>query len=348
MHKFVRNLITEWRKLKLPFSGQTFVVAVSGGADSISLLLALHDLLTRKKLDLRFVVAHFNHNLRGQESDADEAFVKRLTAELGFELAVGHGQPLHEGNVEQNARLARYAFLGQTAANLHACGVLTAHTMNDQAETFLMNLIRGSGVDGLSGMKTVRSFKFQVSGFRLEGNNLKPDNVKPETLLLVRPLLSWAKRLDTENFCRESEIEYRYDSRNEATAFKRVRIRKMLLPMLTDFNPNIIETLANTANLIGLLSEPTSKHPREQADEMLEALSLSEVKSLSKPDLYRTLRKWLGEKRGNLRSLELKHIEAIERLIFSRKSGRSVELPNGDTVVKQDGKLVFTNIKVDK
>ncbi|MBC7900696.1 MAG: tRNA(Ile)-lysidine synthetase, partial [Saprospiraceae bacterium] len=87
MHKFVRNLITEWRRLELPFSGQTFIVAVSGGADSVSLLLALHDLKGRKKLDLRFIAAHFNHNLRAAESDADEAFVKQLTVKLGLELA---------------------------------------------------------------------------------------------------------------------------------------------------------------------------------------------------------------------------------------------------------------------
>lgn len=341
MHKFVRNLITEWRKLELPFSGEIFIVAVSGGADSVSLLLALHDLKERKKLDLRFIIAHFNHNLRGAESDADEEFVKHLTTEFGFELALGHGKISHEGNLEQNARTARYAFLTETAKNLNAHGVLTAHTMNDQAETFLMNLIRGSGVAGLSGMKAVRSLKFQVSSSKSdEKNEDETLNLKP---FLIRPLLSWAKRIDTENFCRQSEAEYRYDTMNEDMAFKRVRIRKILLPLLMDFNPNIVETLVNTADLLRFEDE----RPAVSSQQSVENLSLEELKNLTKPALYQTLRKWLGGKRGNLRSLELKHIEAIERLILSRKSGKTVELPNGETVVKQYGKLEFANIKVD-
>ena len=159
MHKFVRSLITEWRRLGLPFGGETIVVAVSGGADSLSLLLSLDDLRTRKKLELRIVAAHFNHKLRGHESDADEEFVRQLAIDKDIELAIGHGPIAEKGNVEQNARNARYAFLFQTAKNLNAWGVATAHTMNDQAETFLLNLIRGSGRDGLSGMPPVREWR---------------------------------------------------------------------------------------------------------------------------------------------------------------------------------------------
>ncbi|MEJ7849614.1 MAG: tRNA lysidine(34) synthetase TilS [Pyrinomonadaceae bacterium] len=377
MHKFVRNLITEWRKLELPFSGQTFIIAVSGGADSISLLAALHDLKERKKLDLRLVAAHFNHNLRGAESDADEDFVKQLTSKFGFELAVGHGKISKDGNLEQNARAARYAFLIETAENLKAYGVLTAHTMNDQAETFLMNLIRGSGIDGLSGMRPVRSFEPTMPDSKLKIQNSKPKSensnsenltFEPGTLnfepLLIRPLLTWAKRIDTENFCSENEIEFRYDTMNEDMAFRRVRIRKMLIPMLVDFNPKIIETLAKTSSLLaesepeaiatGFFS-PEPKNPvaiapgsdkstlvkPEVAGIFDRELTIKLLKSLPQPDLYRALRIWLKHKRGNLRSLERKHIEAIERLVLSRKSGRTVELPNGEAVVKQEGKLLF-------
>ncbi|MGI8410834.1 MAG: tRNA lysidine(34) synthetase TilS [Pyrinomonadaceae bacterium] len=367
MHNFVRNLITEWRRLGLPFAGETFIAAVSGGADSISLLLALHDLQKRKKFNLRIVVAHFNHDLRGVESQKDEDFVKHLTGELGFELALGRGKIPGEGNLEQNARNARYEFLTSTTENLHAYGVLIAHTMNDQAETFLINLIRGSGAQGLSGMKAVRSLKSQVSSLKPENNDLGLETLDfgPWTLdlkpLLIRPLLTWAKRIDTENFCRENETEYLYDTMNEDLAFKRVRIRKVLLPMLADFNPNIVETLARTAELMRHLSEPPASaggfvsEPPASAGGLMpgnpdqpDELKLKDLKTLPKPDLYLTLRQWLEQKRGNLRSLELKHIEAIERLILSTKSGRTVELPGGETVVKQDAKLIFRNIKVDK
>lgn len=163
MHKFVRNLITEWRRLDLPFEGGTVLVAVSGGADSVSLLLAIHDLIQRKKLGHRIVAAHFDHGLRGAESDADATFVRELTTKLGNELVLKHGKVAAKGNLEQNARDARYAFLTETAQNLDAFAVLTGHTINDQAETFLLNLIRGSGIAGLAGMRAKRSFEFRVS-----------------------------------------------------------------------------------------------------------------------------------------------------------------------------------------
>lgn len=320
VHSFVRNLITEWRRLDLPVADATVVIAVSGGADSVSLLMAMHEMRQREKHSLRLVAAHFNHKLRGAESDADEEFVRHLTSERGIELAVGHGNIETSGNLEQNARHARYAFLTRTAENLHAFGVLTGHTVNDQAETFLMNLIRGSGIDGLSGMKAVR---------KLTDHGSK--------LLLVRPLLKWAKRGDTEQYCRDLGIEYRYDTMNEDTAFKRVRIRKILLPLLEDLNPNIIETLANTAELM----QHAAVSSEDVASEIPDELDLKYLKGLEKDELYRTLRNWLSHKRGTNRQLQLKHIQAVERLVLSEKSGKVAELPGGASVVRSGGKLRF-------
>ena len=194
MHRFVRSLITEWRKLGLPFTDETLIVAVSGGADSLSLLLALHDLRQRKKLKLRIVAAHFNHKLRGAESDADEEFVKHLAAEKGFELALGHGPIAAEGNLEQNARNARYDFLTRTADNLKAYGVLTAHTMNDQAETFLLNLIRGSGIDGLSGMRPIRDLNDAVTRRRGDAGieDDDPASASPRLPIPASPFLPFS------------------------------------------------------------------------------------------------------------------------------------------------------------
>ncbi len=343
MHDFVRNLLTEWRKLDLPFENAAFVAAVSGGADSVSLLIALYELRKLKKLNLRFIIAHYNHDLRGEESEKDEQFVKNLAGEFGFELVLGKGKISQEGNLEQNARLARYEFLTQTAENLHAQGVLTAHTLNDQAETFLINLIRGSGLEGLGGMKAVRSLKSQVPSPMPEDES-KIQNPKSK-ILLIRPLLNWAKREDTENFCRLSEIEFRYDAMNEDLAFRRVRVRKVLLPLLEDFNPKIVETLAKTANLLREEAEllDAATMGRGDAEILTEGaeIRLRDLKELSKPNLYRVLREWLKTNRGDLRGLETKHIKAIESLIFSRKSGKTIELPNKETVVKQNGNLLF-------
>jgi len=338
MNKFVRNLLTEWRKLSLPFEDETFIVAVSGGADSVSLLLALDDLRKRKKLKLRFVIAHYNHDLRGKESESDAEFVKNLAEKLDYEFTIGKGKIDKKGNLEQNARLARYKFLLAAAENFHAHGILTAHTINDQAETFLLNLIRGSGVSGLSAMRAVNP------NFNLQDKNHSFES----SIKLVRPLLNWANREDNEKYCHENKIEFCRDAMNEDLNFKRVRVRKILLPLLKEFNPKIIETLATTSRLLQTdhdVSELTEFHKPERNKD---SLSLKNLINLSKQTLYEVLRDWLKANLGNLRQIEQKHIEATERLIKSRKSGRIVELPNNISVVKANGKIHLEERKVEK
>jgi tRNA(Ile)-lysidine synthase len=162
---------------------------------------------------------------------------------------------------------------------------------------------------------------------------------------LVRPLLSWASRSDTEEFCVWNGIEYRTDPMNHDDKFSRVRIRKTILPLLAEINPKIVQTLARTADLMG---RNTDSPESDWSPEHREDLALKDLKALERPALYAALRSWLRTRRGNLRSLQLKHIEAIENLITSRKSGTTVELPGGGSVVKQRGALTFRNIKVDK
>lgn len=328
-------------------SGETIVIAVSGGADSVSLLLAVHDLVERRKIAVRLVAAHFNHKLRGPESEADEQFVRELCIQLNIEFAVGSTALQATGNVEQNARRARYEFLAKTSENLGAYAVLTGHTINDQAETFLLNLVRGSGPDGLCGMKPVRPIGDapppQPDGCEPEVDEENP-LLFPESTLLARPLLRWAKRRETEGFCGDKGVEYRYDTMNDDTAFRRVRIRKILLPLLEDMNPNIIETLANTATL---MQDAVRRSPETTLRVEAKDLSLGQLISLPQPALYSTLRRWLRFNRGNTRSLQLKHIQAVERLIHSNKSGKTAELPAGGRVVKAGGKLLFEENKVE-
>jgi tRNA(Ile)-lysidine synthase len=324
MRDFERRLITEWRQLELPADEAVVVVAVSGGADSISLLITLDELRTAVKLDLRIVAAHFNHKLRGDESDADEAFVRELCVSRNIELAVGHSPNKPRSNIEQAARLDRYDFLRRTADALKASHVLTAHTVNDQAETFLLNLIRGSGVTGLSGMRPIRD---------LSEND-------PSTTL-ARPLLGWARRSDTEAYCHEIGVEYRSDTMNEDEAFTRVRIRKILLPLLQDFNPKIVERLAETARLLG-------QEIGQKAEMTAEPLKLASLKPMPEGELNRLLRSWIAANRGDLKGMGLKHIEAVRSLINSRKSGKTVEIPGGSTVQKQAGTLVFNKNNIEK
>jgi len=339
MQPFVRYLVTEWRRLEMPFAGQTLIIAVSGGADSVSLLLGMHDLQRRAKFRHRLVAAHFNHQLRDGESDADEEFVRGLTTQLRIELATGRDGMETNGNLEQNARRARYAFLRKTAENLDAFAVLTGHTINDQAETVLMNLVRGSGPDGPSGMKSVRQLADEHST-----ESTRSEKLPFADTLLVRPLLTWAKQIDTEAFCRDSEVEYRYDTMNEDTAFKRVRIRKILLPLLEDMNPNIIETLANTASLMQRTVDGSAAASAISDDGG--TLDLKELRTVPEVDRGREIRNWLARCRGTTRQLQLKHIQAIERLAVSQKSGRTIEVPGGK-VVKSAGRLVFEENRVE-
>ena len=324
MHRFVRNLITEWRRLKLPFDGERVIVAVSGGADSTALLLALAELRDRKKLTNELIVAHFNHKFRGQKSDADERFVKKLSKDHGLEFFSVCGGLIGHSNLEQRARNERYAFLTTVAVERRAAIVVTAHTINDQAETFLLNLIRGSGIDGLRAMPVKR---------QLEGD-----------VILARPLLNWAARQYTVEFCNTNKIKFRQDAMNDDLNFTRVKIRRKVLPDLAKINPKIIETLARTAELV---ASSQSKSGDNLQNGPLETLSVKAARSLDENGLNTHIRSWLRERRGNLRGITLKHIGAVARLVNSPKSGRVVELPGGGRVVKGGGELAFRDIKLE-
>ena len=335
MNKFVRGLITEWRRLDLPFDGETMIVAVSGGADSTALLLALNDLRQRKKLDIRFVVAHFDHGLRGEESDADAEFVKSLAIELGFEYLSQKGNVQKTGNLEQNARIARYDFLFDAATKENAYAVLTGHTMNDQAETFLINLIRGSGPDGLSAMPAIREMLSEK----------EEKDARQRSPLLIRPLMQWAFRDDTEEFCRTSNIIYRSDTMNADPSFTRVRIRQELIPLLETFNPRIVRTLARTAERLKDVAEIEQNIPKDLACHTF--LEIRLLKELKKSERHAVIREWLRYNRGHLRGIGMDHIEAIESLALGKKSGRIVEIPVFQRVLKKDGRLSLRQIEVE-
>lgn len=332
--KFARALLQEWRSLKLPLSDALAVVGVSGGADSVALLLALDELIQANKLNIRIVVAHLDHRLR-KESGADARWVKELAARLDHEALIKR-VPVKilarrsGDNLEQAARLARYKWFAEVAQKRGANLVLTAHTMDDQAETVLLNLLRGSGTDGMSGMEPVRLLN--AVGKRM----------------LARPLLAWAHRRDTEGFCRFHSIDFRHDEMNEDEAFARVRVRRQLLPMMQSFNPRITEALARTAELL----RDDSRALDSAAQRLLELSTDNSAKRHQlRTDLIadappalrrRALRLWLESRRGDLRRLELVHVRAVENLVTQNRGGRTIELPGRSTVSRKSGLLTFT------
>ena len=205
-------LLSEWRKLRLPSSGETVVVAVSGGADSTALLLAIDELRKRHKLHTTICVAHLDHRLR-KTSGKDAKWVAAAGDKSSvIRSIIGRSKVAEDAraasdNLEQAAREARYAFLERTAKRVSANYVLTAHTMDDQAETVLLRLMRGSASYGLAGMDAVRPI------------------AKNSTVKFVRPLL-WARRIETENYCRIRKTEFLADEMNEDQSFARVKVRQ--------------------------------------------------------------------------------------------------------------------------
>jgi tRNA(Ile)-lysidine synthase len=318
----------------------TVVVAVSGGADSVALLLALDELVKSGKLNLSLWVAHLNHKLR-LTSAADARWVVRLARQLGHKSSVGNVEvetlaKATGDNLEQAARRARYEFLAKTANRNRAEIVLTAHTMDDQAETVLLNLLRGSGLDGLGGIEPVRALD--------EGSEV----------LLARPLLSWTRRRAAATYCQSLGIEIRADEMNKDERFARVRVRTQLLPLMQSFNPKLVEALARTAELLrednraldlaaGRLLE-ISRATKEGARAVGKDCPplRTDVLALAHSSLRRrALRQWLRNCRGDLRRIERVHVSAVETLLFGDRGGRIVELPGGAKVSRRRGLLHF-------
>src|SRR3989441_2005872 len=337
---FARALLREWRKLKLATTDATVIVAVSGGADSVALLLALDELVKSGKLNLRLYVAHLNHKLR-PASDADARWVARLAKQLGHKSSVGSIEvetlaKTTGDNLEQAARRARYDFLAKSANRNQAEIVLTAHTMDDQAETVLLNLLRGSGLDGLGGIEPVRTLNDRNDA------------------LLARPFLSWATRRNTATYCQNRGIKFRVDEMNTDERFARVRVRTHLLPLMQSFNPKLVEALARTAEVLR-----EDNHALALAAGRLLELSVATTESAGaggkacpplRTDLLgsaqsalrrRALRQWLRKCRGDLRRIEHVHVLAVESLVFGDRSGRIVELPGGARVARRRGRLHF-------
>lgn len=336
LNQFPRQLLVEWRKLKLPMSDEMIVVAVSGGADSTALLLAIHELKTHNRLATDLCVAHLDHRLR-KSSAKDAKWVSELAGKLGYRIVIGRSKVAENAraasdNLEQAAREARYAFLERTAKKVSSSYVLTAHTMDDQAETVLLRLMRGSAAAGLGGMEALRPL------------------TKNSSIKLARPLL-WARRTETEDYCRVRKTEFLSDEMNDDQRFARVKVRKQLLPLMQSFNNRIVEALSRTASQL----REDGAVLFDNSDALLRLASVSNQENETKSPMLdvkllanappalrrRALRQWLSEARGTARRLEMVHLLAVEKLLEGSAGGRMVELPGGGRVSRRRNRLEF-------
>lgn len=325
MTKLEQKLKAAVRRLGIE-KAPSLLVAVSGGADSVSLLDALTRLNKRGKLPARILVAHLNHQLRAEESDEDEAFVIQLARQNNLEYFVEQS-PVAEitrsekGNLEATARRLRYDFLARAAQMCGAGFVLAAHTQDDQAETILMRLLRGSGAEGLRGIHQVRRLSQSVE--------------------LVRPMLA-VTRAEVIEHCKHYNLKFRTDSSNDLPDFTRNRIRQELLPLMRSFNPRSDEALTRLADL---LAEDSDFLHQIALDALAEAkkeigLSAKTLREQAPAIRRRVLRLWLEEKRGGLQRIEAVHLKAIEQLILRNHGGRVIELPADWKVLLKSGILI--------
>ena len=305
------------------FPPRKIVVAVSGGADS----LALADLLHRSQrlFGLELCIAHFEHGLRGQDSLDDAAYVKSFAENLGVEFFMENGDvqsfaAAQKISVETAARQLRYEFLARVRLQKNFDAIALAHHADDQAETILMRLIRGSGVTGLSAMK-----------FRADS----PHG------LLIRPLLRF-KKWELENYCRARNLLPRIDATNFDAVATRNKIRLELLPALEKFNPAITETLCRFAEISAADSDfidaETEKiYPRVVRNGEI----LREDFLKLHPAIQReVIKKFIAEQTGGVTDFGFTNFDAVRKVLANGLAG--VELPKNFRANLKRGKLSIT------
>ncbi len=224
--------------------GDTLVIGVSGGPDSLTLLHALK--MLAPELELKLHVAHLNHQLRGDASDADEEFVVWLAREWGLPIANASWDVrgyAHENHfsIEEAARNLRYQFLIGVANQVHANAIAVAHNADDQVETILLHFLRGAGLTGLRGMEYKSSVINSQSS--VNGNQF---SVGSKQVNLIRPLLN-VTRAEIENYCVENNLQPRLDESNLDTTILRNRLRHEVIPYLEMINPNLRAVIRHSA-----------------------------------------------------------------------------------------------------
>lgn len=320
----VKNTISRQNLIE---RGSSVLVAVSGGADSVCLLHIMSKISKIYEFDIS--AAHLNHCIRGAEADLDEEYVVSLCDKLHIKCFTERTDvpklAKSKGLTEEEAgRQARYKFFSRITSENNIDYIATAHNKNDQAETVLMRIIRGSGLTGLRGIKYKRE-----------------DGV-------IRPLLD-VSREEIEGYCCEAELDFKTDSTNKDDNYTRNKIRHQLIPLVSEINPSAVDALSNLSKTLGedadfiddyakrlyaRINPPIFKGSCKAID--IESLKLINSRSI----VSRLIILCARDAMGSNYSLEKKHIDSIYDFIESESNG-SINLPKGLTVQKRYGWLEF-------
>jgi len=342
-----QRVLANIRRRKMLNPGDRVGVAVSGGADSVGCLRLLERL--HRRLGIALLVVHFDHGLRGTESDADAEFVVELARRLGLECLMERGDVLatalkNKWNLEDAGRRMRYAFFERLVAKGKATRIAVAHTEDDQAETVLAHLLRGTGPTGLSG-------------------------IHPETGPIVRPLLG-ERREAVRQYLREIEQPWREDSTNLDVRRVRARVRERLLPMLErDFANHVTSRLAALAGLAreeqvfwdALVEDRLRRFVRRDRGKSLIGIRdlLAPIQGLlqrgeemggqrvlwQRTLTERLVRQLYEGARGTRVGLGLRHVEQVIHLAGESPSGSRLDLPGGIAVERNFDELVFSRAR---
>ena len=325
-----RRVLGHIRKHRILTSGEHALVGVSGGPDSTALLVILSRL--RPKLDIDLTAAHFDHMLRTRREAADDArFVKAVAARLDVPLLNGAADVRasarrNHHSLEDIARRLRYAFLGEQALSTGASSVAVGHTLDDQAETILLHLIRGAGLDGLAGMRPRSAWPFGAG----------PD--------LARPLLG-IRRGETARYCRELGVDPRADPTNLLPVATRNRLRHELMPVLRRFNPKIEEAVARLADAVagesGYVDELARSYFTDVASTSPTTVSITRRDLLAGHPAFarRLIRLALEQARGSATDMEAVHLETL--LDALHKPPGSYSLPAGFIATTDQRSLII-------
>ena len=317
--------------------GTAVLCAVSGGADSVCLLHALYRL--RGRLGFSLAAAHYNHQLRGAESDRDAAFVEQFVELCCGESRQPDGRilpavPLYSGSgdvagraretgrgVEETAREMRYAFLQQAARQAGARYIATAHTADDNAETLLFHLARGSGLRGLGG-------------------------IPPERGNIIRPLLTTTRR-EVEDYLAYYALPHVEDSSNQSDDYARNRIRRQVVPVLEDLFPGFAARMADTAARLRADEDCLAARAEEALAQLEEgpgclSVPAQAVAGLPQPLAVRAARSLLGRMNGGCDNCTAAHLEGLVDLCRSPDPSARLDLPGGLGARREYGRLLLT------
>ena len=305
--------------------GGRVLVALSGGPDSVALLHVLRELEASGELTVAGV-AHFNHRLRGEAAEADERFCRQLAAELGVPADVGGADVralarAQHRSLEDAARTARYAFLEGAADRARAAAIAVGHTEDDQAETFLLRLIRGAGPRGLAG-------------------------IRPKSGRVIRPLIELS-RDDLRAYASRRRLVFRVDETNTDVTIARNRVRHQLLPVLREFSPNVAGVLAREADIAREDEDFLSRAAIDSASKIVLVskrgieVDIDGLCGLHPAVASRVVREALSRAAPD-RFFARDHIRAVLALAGSRAGGAAVDLP-GLAARRARGRVIITD-----